>query len=108
MNALYLFALANAALCAGVVFISLCRLNSMQGSVLLRVRSEYAGYMGAAVMSAMQPFWGEWPQWGSIGMAGALLLGLLCSGHAWRGDRAPENATGPGELRNMDGSVYEL
>ena len=105
MNALYLFALANAALCAAVIFISLCRLNSMQGAVLLRVRSEYAGYMGAAVLSALQPFWGEWPQWASLGMAGAVLFGMLCSSHAWHGDRAPEVATGHGELRNMDGSA---
>lgn len=105
MSKLYLFALANAALCAAVIFIALCRLNAMQGAVLFRVRSEYAGYMGAAVMSAMMPFWGEWPQWGSISMAGALLLGLLCSGHAWRGDHAPEVATDHGELRRMDGSA---
>ncbi|WP_114968553.1 hypothetical protein [Rhodoferax ferrireducens] len=105
MNELYLFALANAALCACVLMISVCRLNGMHGSVLLRVRSEYAGYIGAAVLSALQPWWGEWPQWGSVGMASALLLGLLCSSHAWHGDRAPAVATDRGDLRNMDGSA---
>lgn len=101
MNDLYLFALANAGLCGVIVFISVCRLNTMQGSVLLRVQSEYAGYIGAAFASALQPWWNEWPQWGSLAMAGALLLGLVASSHAWRRDKPPATATSPAPLSDF-------
>ena len=105
MDKLYLFALGNFALCTAIVVIALCRLNSMQGTVLWRVRGEYATYVGCATASSLQPMWGEWPLWGSIAMAVGLLLGLLCSSHAWRGDRAPEIATDAGALRHQDGTL---
>jgi len=95
MNDLYLLALANAAICFGIVFISICRLNAMEGDVLMRVTSEYTAYLCAALAAAFQPWWGEWPQWGSILVSGALLFGLGCSGHAWRRgkqDMAPDVA----------------
>jgi hypothetical protein len=102
MTELYLFAFVNAALCAGIVFISVCRLNAMRGAtVLVRVQSEYAGYIGGAVAAGLQPWWNEWPQWGSLGIATALLLGLLFSGHAWRKDKPPATATAPAPLSNL-------
>lgn len=84
MTTLYLFAIANAVICFAIIFIALCRLNAMEGTVLVRVQTEYAGYVAGAFAAAFQPWWGEWPQWGSILIAGVLLLGLACSGHAWR------------------------
>lgn len=105
MNNLYLFALANAGMCGAICFICLCRLNSMQKSVRMFVKSEYAILMGAALLSAMQPLYGEWPRYGSVGMSLAMLFQLISSAKAWRGDRVPAAATTPGELRNMDGSA---
>lgn len=93
MNSLYLFALANLVLCGGVAFIAFCRLNAMHGGLLIRVRSEYAVYLGAAVVAGFQPWWGEWPGWGSLVITGAMLLGLICSSHAWR-DGPPETTKG--------------
>jgi len=102
MNELYLFAFVNAALCAAIAFISICRLNAMRGAtVLVRVQSEYAGYVGAAFASALQPWWNEWPQWGSLAIATSLLLGLLFSGHAWRKDKPPATATAPAPLSTL-------
>lgn len=103
MNTLYLLALVNAGLCGIIVFIGICRLNAMQRTVLWRVRVEYATYIGGASLSAMQPWWGEWPQWGSVAVAIALLAGLMGSSKQWCGDRAPPTATMPAELRTMDG-----
>ncbi|WP_143694835.1 hypothetical protein [Variovorax sp. JS1663] len=102
MNDLYLFAMANLVICGVIVFISLCRLNAMQNGVLWRVRLEYAGYLGGAVASGLQPWWGEYPEWGSICIATSLLIGLLCSNRAWRGDRPPRSATGPMPLETLD------
>lgn len=94
MNSIYLFALANFAVCTLIGFIAVCRLNGMDGSVLRRVRSEYAFYFTAATVSGFQPWFGEWPGWGSLGMSTALLGGLLCSAHAWNRDHPPEIAGG--------------
>ena len=80
----YLFAAANLFLCSGIVFVAICRLNTMRGKSLMRVRSEYACYLAAALTSAVQPWYGEWPGWASLAMAGAALFSLLASGHAWR------------------------
>ena len=93
MKDLYLFALVNVAVCAVIVFIALCRLNAMEKSVLWRVRLEYAGYVGGAVASGLQPWWGEWPEWGSVALALSVLCALLCTSRAWQGDRPPESAT---------------
>lgn len=92
-----MFALINFALCAGVFGISLCRLNAMEGAVLLRVRSEYTALLAGAVASGLQPWYGEWPGWGALSISFAVLVALLCSGHAWhRGaqDKPPEIAKG--------------
>lgn len=95
MNTQYLFALANIALSLTIVFVSICRLNAMGNRVLWIVRLEYAGYVGGAAASAVQPYWGEWPEWGTLALGLSLLVGLLCSGRAWKGDRPPASATGP-------------
>ena len=92
MTEALIFAGANLVLCACIVVVCLCRLNLMNKKVLHRVRSEYAGYIGGAFVSGLQPMWGEWPQWGSIALAGALLLGLIFGGVGWRGG-PPASAT---------------
>jgi hypothetical protein len=98
VNELYLYAFANLAICGVIGFIALCRLNAMRHGVLWRVRIEYASYVGGAVAAAFQPMWGEWPRMGSLAIAGAMLIGLFCSGRAWAGDVPPDVATGPAPL----------
>lgn len=93
MRDLYLLAMANLAVCAGVGFISLCRLNAMRKGVLWRIRIEYATYLGAAVACGFQPMYGNWPHLGDLCMPVALLCGLLASNRAWAGDIPPAVAT---------------
>lgn len=93
MENFYLLALVNLLLGVAVIFISLCRLNDMDGNVLRRVGTEYSVYITGAAASGLQPWWGEWPGLGSICVMAALLVGLLCSSHAWRGGRPPESST---------------
>lgn len=92
-----LMALANAALCLCIVFVSVCRLNTMRGLVLWRVRLEYSGYVGGAIAAAVQPYWGEFPEWGALSIASCLLVGLICSSSAWR-HGPPESTTIPAPL----------
>lgn len=95
MTSAYLFALVNMVLSIAVLFISLCRINAMGKNVMFRVQLEYTCWVGAAVTSGLQPWWGEWPEWGAIASMGAILVYLISSAHAWRNDRPPESATGP-------------
>lgn len=101
MRDLYLFAMANLMLCAGIGFISLCRLNAMRKGVLWRVRIEYAAYLGAAFAFGFQPLYGNWPTWGELTMPGAMLVGLLASGKAWAGDVPPDVATDHAPLSEL-------
>jgi len=98
VNQVYLYAFANLLICGVIWFIALCRLNAMWKTVLWRVRVEYACYVGGAVAAGFQPLWGEWPQIGSLAIAGAMLIGLFCSSRAWAGDVPPDVATGPAPL----------
>ena len=104
MNTLYLMAAANAILCGSIVFISICRLNVMRGAVLYRVRSQYALYVGAAVFSALQPWWGYWPTWSGLAVATALLFGMLCDSIGWVGGAPAYQQSCPGSLRRADGT----
>ena len=78
-----MLALLNLVLCLAIIHVCLCRLNCMTERVMLRVRSQYTIYLNCALASALQPTWGEWPQWGTISMAAALLFGLLVSKQHW-------------------------
>ena len=98
MKELYLFAFINFVACHVVIFISICRLNSMNKDVMVRVRSEYTAYIAGAMASAWQPTWGEWPQWGSLGITAALMIGLFCSSRAWHKDVPPASASAPAPL----------
>ncbi|RYF70863.1 MAG: hypothetical protein EOO22_13560 [Comamonadaceae bacterium] len=93
MNDLYLYAIANAFVCMGIVFISICRINAMEDGTLRRVFFEYVGYLAGALASATQPWYGQWPQEGSLALSAALLGGLIASSHAWRSDVPPPCAT---------------
>lgn len=93
MTEAYLFALANLCLCALISVVAICRLNSMGDDVLFRVQCEYNAYLTASIVSGLQPLWQEWPQWGSISMAVAILIGMFASASAWKGDKPPDSAT---------------
>lgn len=79
-----LFALANFILCVAAAGLCLCRLNLMHPCVRFRVRLEYALYLTCALASAFQPMWDEWPGWGSLALAVALLFGVYAHGEDWR------------------------
>ena len=98
MNEHYLIALANLAMCVTSIVILLCRLNAMGGNVRRLVVVEYAVGVGAMVLSACRPLIGEWPGYASLAVAGYVLVQLLASAPAWKGDKPPEAATSPAPL----------
>lgn len=79
-----LLALVNLILCFSAVSMCLCRLNTMNTTVKLAVRAKYAVITAAALCSAFQPWWGEWPEWGSLAMSASLVFALLTSKSTWR------------------------
>jgi hypothetical protein len=93
MRDTFLFSMLNLAICSGVGFVCLCRINAMHIHVRFGVRLKYACYLGAATVSGIKPLWGEWPDWGSVSVAFLLLIGLLSSSTAWGDDQAPSGAT---------------
>ena len=97
-NELYLIALANLILCTISGVIMLCRLNAMGRNVRRVVAIEYAVGVGAMVLSALRPMIHEWPGYASLGVAVFVLMQLLASAKAWKGDRTPEVATAPAPL----------
>lgn len=98
MNELYLIALANLVLCGISVVILLCRLNAMGRNVRRIIVVEYAVGVGAMVLSALRPLIGEWPGYASLGVAVFVLVQLIASAPAWKGDTPPDVATAPAPL----------
>ena len=101
MTEIYLIALANLAMCLTSVVIMLCRLNAMGSNVRRIVVVEYAIGVGAMVLSALRPLIGEWPGYASLGVAAFVLVQLMASAPAWRGDVPPDVATQPAPLDSL-------
>lgn len=87
----------NFVACFGIFIVCLCRLHVMNKNVLLRVRLEYALYIGGSWVAGLSPMWGEWPEWGSATLATVFFVGLLLGGIGWR-EGPPESTTSPAPL----------
>jgi hypothetical protein len=86
--------------CGAILFISICRMNAMQGKgVLWRVKLEYALYVAISCGVVLAPLVGEWPGMVMFLAMCALALALLCSARAWSGDKVPQEATDFGQLQ---------
>ena len=93
-----LMALLTWPACIGIVWISLCRLNSMGRNVLFRVGVEYATYIAIGFAVPLSPLVGESPGAVMLGMVYGILLILVCQWKAWDGDTPPDEATGNAPL----------
>lgn len=88
-------ALANLAVCMTIVFVCLCRLNKMDGSVLVRVRSQYAVTLNCALACGWQPVWGDWPGVATLAMSAGVLFYMSINARNWTGG-PPDNCYIPG------------
>jgi hypothetical protein len=78
----------------------------MGRDTLMRVKLEYALGVGVLVFSSLRPLINEWPGYATLATTILILVMLLSSSNAWRGDKPPATATtGPaplGELPEID------
>lgn len=96
-----LYAVATWPASAALLFITCCRLNAMPSNTRLLVVVEYAIWSAIAVGIPLLPLIGEWPGPGTVALAYALVVVLLCSARAWAGDVAPDEATDNAPLINL-------
>lgn len=101
-----LLALMTWPACVGIVWISLCRLNSMGTDVLLRVGLEYATYIAIGFAVPLAPLAGEWPGYVLVGVVYGILVILVCQWRAWAGDRPPDEATDNAPLTDERGQPW--
>lgn len=101
MQWIYLMALIDAAMGAGVFFICFCRVVATSGKVLKRVRLKFALLGPAALAFGLSPLWGDYPGWVNPLFLGAVLVGLLAETYQWRRGAPPETRvdTMPADLR---------
>lgn len=93
MDSTYTLAFLTWVPCGVIIFISICRLNSMQKGVLWRIKLEYSLYIGIGFGVILAPIIDEWPGMVIFLSMCALAVAMLCSSRAWRGDVAPDEAT---------------
>jgi hypothetical protein len=93
-----LLALMTWPACCGIVWVSLCRLNTMGLHVQFVIGIEYATYIAIGFAVPLSPLMGEWPGFVTIGIVYGLLLILVCQWRAWAGDKPPPSATTAGDF----------
>lgn len=98
MDKLYSLAMLNLLLSVPSIIICICRLNTMGRDTLMRVKFEYALGVGVLVFSSLRPLINEWPGYATLATTTLILVMLLSSSNAWRGDKPPPSATGPAPL----------
>lgn len=90
-----LLAVLNLAICLGIAWACLCRLNDDVCKRLLRPRARYTLLLTGALASAGQPvLWGTWPGVGTVIFAAAVLAGLVINVTRWMGGDSCKNLKG--------------
>lgn len=103
---LKLLALANMALNLAALGICVCRMRLLTPAVYWWVKVEYSTCATVLLISAFSPLWGEWPEWGQLGLSLYVLVSFLSSYFAWRNnghDEAPDIVTDHAKLSAMKG-----
>jgi hypothetical protein len=92
---LLMLALVNAAVCAAIGVVCLCRIAKMRHGTRLAFRAVYAALFGGSLLSAMQsitPPLYTWPSPADLAINLAVLVWLASGRRAWAGG-APEYTT---------------
>lgn len=98
----HLLAMLNLVLSVPSIIICICRLNTMdRKTTLMRVKLEYASAVGVLIFSMLRPLIGEWPGYATLATTTLILVMLLTSSNAWRGDKPPPSATDRAPLGDL-------
>lgn len=85
-----LLAMANLAICLGIGWACICRLNSHVARVHKLARARYALLLAGAVASGLQPMlWNTWTTVGDTIFSACVLAGLLINVARWHGAGHP-------------------
>lgn len=81
-----LLAMANLAICLGIGWACICRLNSHVARIHKLARARYVLLLAGAVASGLQPvLWGDLPSVGDTVFTACVLAGLLINVARWHG-----------------------
>lgn len=90
-----LLAVVNLAICAGIAWACICRLNSEISRRYRLARARYALLLAGAMACGLQPtLWGSWPTVGTVLFAGCVLAGLAINVVRWHSHGAPKRRVG--------------
>lgn len=77
-------AVVNLAICMGIAWACICRLNSHVCRKHLAARARYTLLLGGALASGLQPLlFGSWPALASVIFGGTVLAGLVINVVRW-------------------------
>jgi len=96
-----MIAMLNLLLSVPSIVICICRLNTMSRDTLMRVKLEYALGVGVLLFSSLRPMIDEWPGYATLATTTYILVILLSSSNAWRGDKPPHTATDHAQLAHL-------
>lgn len=105
------FAMANMALNLFALGICVCRMIVLTRAAYWWVKVEHAVCVFFLVISMFSWTWGEWPQWGQLGLSAYVLLAFLTSYPAWRKnghDAAPDIVTDHAKLSPAKGMHHDV
>ena len=85
-----ILAVLNLAVCMGVVWACICRLNTPICRIYRLSRARYTLLLAGALASGLQPvLWGDWPTIGETVFGACVLAGLGINVVRWRGASHP-------------------
>jgi len=83
MTSIYLPAGVTALLCAGIMFVCICRLDKIDKAVRIRVGIQYVILLMAAAGLAAAPLLWQFHGWAVVWFAGAVLFMLIADSFQW-------------------------
>ena len=94
-----LLAMANLAVCLGIIWACICRLNSHVALIHKGARARYALLLAGALASGLQPtLFGTWPSGSDTFFSACLLADMLINVARWHGAGHPMRRSEDHEL----------
>lgn len=87
---LHTIAMAHLCACLGIVYLSICQLNTSACKRSRLVRARYTALLAGAAVSGLQPMLlGSWPNLAALAMSYSVLAAMLLQALRWHGAHHP-------------------